>query len=76
MNTLEKIIEIISEKTDINPELLDEDTQIEEIGADSIDIVEMLMTFEDEFDIDIPDEKIKKIKNLGELERYIEENRL
>lgn len=75
MDTMEKIIEIISDKTDIKPELLDEDTSIDEIGADSIDIVEILMALEEEFHVEISDEKAKELKNLGELKEYLENNK-
>lgn len=75
MDTMEKIIEIISDKTDVKPELLDEDTSIDEIGADSIDIVEILMAFEEEFHVEISDEKAKELKNLGELKEYLENNK-
>ncbi len=75
MDTMEKIIEIISDKTDIKPELLDEDTSIDEIGADSIDIVEILMALEEEFHVEISDEKAKELKNLGELKAYLENNK-
>lgn len=75
MDTMEKIIEIISDKTDVKPELLDEDTSIDEIGADSIDIVEILMALEEEFHVEISDEKAKELKNLGELKEYLENNK-
>lgn len=74
MDTLERIQEIISDKTDIRPELLNEETTLDEIGADSIDMIEILMALEEEFDIVIPDEQAQKIKNLGEIKEYIEQN--
>lgn len=74
MDTLERIQEIISDKTDIRPELLNEETTLDEIGADSIDMIEILMALEEEFDIVILDEQAQKIKNLGEIKEYIEQN--
>lgn len=74
MDILERIQEIISDKTDIRPELLNEETTLDEIGADSIDMIEILMALEEEFDIVIPDEQAQKIKNLGEIKEYIEQN--
>lgn len=74
MDTLERIQEIISDKTDVRPELLNEETTLDEIGADSIDMIEILMALEEEFDIVIPDEQAQKIKNLGEIKEYIEQN--
>ncbi len=75
MDTLEKIKEIISDKTDIRLELLNEETTLEETGADSIDIIEILMALEDEFDVSIPDDEAQRLKNIGELKDYIDEKR-
>ncbi len=73
MDTLSRIKEIICEKTDIRPELLSEETTLEETGADSIDIIEILMELEYSFDVDIPDADVQKLRNIGELRCYIEE---
>lgn len=73
MDILEKIKEIICEQTDVKPELLGEETTLEETGADSIDVIEILMALEYAFDIDIPDEDVEKLRNIGELRDYIEE---
>lgn len=72
MDTLSRIKEIICEKTDIKPELLTQETTLEETGADSIDIIEILMELEYSFDIDIPDRDAEKLRNIGELKEYIE----
>lgn len=44
---------------------------IEDLGADSLDIVELVMTMEEEFDLDIPDEDAEKIKTVGDVVNYI-----
>lgn len=44
---------------------------IEDLGADSLDIVELIMTMEEEFDLDIPDEDAEKIKTVGDVTKYI-----
>lgn len=44
---------------------------IEDLGADSLDIVELVMTMEEEFDIDIPDEDAEKMKTVGDVVKYI-----
>ena len=44
---------------------------IEDLGADSLDIVELIMTMEEEFDLDIPDEDAEKIKTVGDVIKYI-----
>ena len=46
---------------------------IEDLGADSLDIVELVMTMEEEFDLDIPDEDAEKIKTVGDVAKYIAE---
>ena len=76
MDTVKKIKEIISRQTDIDEENLSENTTIEDIVADSLDIVEMLMEIEEAFDIDIPDEDAKKLTTIGELCNYIDERLL
>jgi len=45
---------------------------IEDLGADSLDIVELVMTMEEEFDLDIPDEDAEKIKTVGDVVKYIQ----
>jgi acyl carrier protein len=47
---------------------------LEDLGADSIDLVDLVMTFEDEFDIEISDEALESIKTVGDIVKYIEEN--
>jgi acyl carrier protein len=44
---------------------------IEDLGADSLDIVELIMTMEEEFDLDIPDEDAEKMKTVGDVVKYI-----
>ena len=46
-----------------------------DLGADSLDVVELLMAIEDEFDVEIPDEEIENIKTIGDLVKYIEANK-
>ena len=72
MDTMQKIKEIISRQTDIEKEKLGENTTLEDIVADSLDIVEMLMEIEEAFDIDIPDADAEKLSTVGELCAYID----
>ena len=74
---LEKIKEILVEQFDIEDiSTLTENTNIEEdLGADSLDVVEVLMSIEDEFRVEIPDEEIENIRTIGELAAYIENNK-
>lgn len=72
MDTMQKVKEIISRQTDIDEEKLSDNTTLEDIVADSLDIVEMLMEIEEAFDIDIPDEEAEKLSTVGELCDYID----
>jgi len=69
----ESVIAIVCENLGVNKEQVKRSTNfIEDIGADSLDIVELIMELEEEFDIQIPDEQAEKIKTVGEAIDYIE----
>jgi len=71
----DKIREILSSQLDIEANEMAMDTKIiEDLGADSLDVVEMLATVEDEFDVEIPDEKIESLKTIGDVVEYIQNN--
>ena len=53
-------------------EVKDESSFVEDLGADSLDTVELIMEFEDEFGIEIPDEEAEKISSVGEAIAYLE----
>ena len=76
MDTMKKIKEIIGRQTDIDEEKLGENTTLDDVVADSLDIVEMLMEIEEAFDIDIPDSDAEKLTTVGELCAYIDERLL
>ena len=72
---LEKGKMILSSQFDVEEESITPETNIaDDLGADSLDVVDMLMSLEDEFDVEIPDEEIERIRTVGELVAYIEEN--
>ncbi|MBQ9083829.1 MAG: acyl carrier protein [Clostridia bacterium] len=72
---LEKVKAILSEQFDVEEDTITVDTLIaDDLGADSLDVVDVLMSLEDEFDIEIPDDEIENIKSVGELVAYIEAN--
>ncbi|MHB8170002.1 MAG: acyl carrier protein [Thermincolia bacterium] len=48
---------------------------IDDLGADSLDIVELVMAFEEEFEMEIPDEDAEKIRTVGDVVNYIQENK-
>lgn len=71
--TMNKVSEIIANQLSIDPKKLSATTNIaEELGADSLDLVEILMSLEDEFKISIPDEAIPQIKTIGDIVNFIE----
>lgn len=72
---LEKVKTILSNQFDVEEDTITLDTNIQEdLGADSLDVVDMLMSLEDEFDVEIPDEEIDHIQTVGDLVSYIEEH--
>ena len=71
----DKIKSILAEQLDADIDQMTMDTDIaKDLGADSLDVVELLMSIEDEFSVEIPDEEIENIKTIGELVEYIEAN--
>ena len=73
---LERLKEIVSEQLEIDAEIITADTRLnEDLNADSLDVVEMLMALEDEFGVDIPDEEIEKMKTIGDVVNFIQENK-
>ena len=72
---LEKVKAILAEQFDVEEEKITAESDLQEdLGADSLDVVDLLMSIEDEFDIEIPDEEIENIKTVGALVSYIEAN--
>ncbi|HSY80247.1 MAG TPA: acyl carrier protein [Gemmatimonadaceae bacterium] len=68
----EKVKEIIEKELGVEREKLTDDANfIEDLGADSLDIVELVMEFEKEFNIDIPDEDAEKLKTVGDAMKYL-----
>ena len=73
---LERLKEIVSEQLEIDAESITADTRLnEDLNADSLDVVEMLMALEDEFGVDIPDEEIEKMKTIGDVVNFIQKNK-
>jgi len=72
---LEKVKVILAEQFDVDEDTITVETDIQEdLGADSLDVVDLLMSIEDEFEVEIPDEEIENIKTVGELVSFIEAN--
>jgi acyl carrier protein len=71
-NTLDKIIEIVIDKLGVDKTKITKDAKfIEDLGADSLDTVELIMQFEEEFDLEIPDESAEKILSVQQALDYI-----
>ncbi|MGQ0765176.1 MAG: acyl carrier protein [Gemmatimonadota bacterium] len=70
----EKVKDIIEKELGVEREkLTNEASFIEDLGADSLDIVELVMEFEKEFNIDIPDEDAEKLRTVGDAMKYLQE---
>ena len=73
MSVEQRVIEIVCEHLAVSKETVTRSTSfVEDIGADSLDIVELVMELEEEFDIQIPDDQAEKIKTVGEAVDYID----
>ncbi|MFY9382028.1 MAG: acyl carrier protein [Eubacteriales bacterium] len=72
---LDKIISIISRQLSIDESTINKDTYImEDLGADSLDVVEILLAIEETTGVNVPDEAIVNIHTVGELAEYVENN--
>jgi acyl carrier protein len=72
----DKIVSIIVEKLGVEPaEVTNEASFTNDLGADSLDTVELIMEFEKEFNIAIPDDQAEKIGTVGDAIKYIQENK-
>ncbi len=73
MEIFEKVKELLVEQLDVDEELVTmEATITDDLGADSLDLVDLVMELENEFDTEIPDEDIQNIKTVGDVVSYIE----
>lgn len=74
-NTTAKVKEIIINELGVDPEkVTPEASFVDDLGADSLDTVELVMAFEEEFTIDIPDEDAEQMRTVGEAIAYIEKH--
>ena len=75
MSVEERVKKIIVEQLGVNAdEVATESAFVEDLGADSLDTVELVMAFEEEFDLEIPDEDAEKIATVGDAIKYIDEH--
>jgi len=72
-NIEEKVKDIIVEQLGVGADQVKPEAKfIEDLGADSLDTVELVMAFEEEFEIEVPDEEAEKLTSVGDVIRYIE----
>ena len=73
---LEKVKEIVAESLNVEESTLSETTSFkEDLGADSLDLFEMVMAFEEAFEVEIPSEDLEQITTVGDVVKYIESHR-
>jgi len=71
----DKVRDIIVDQLGVNAEQVVKDARfIEDLGADSLDTVELVMAFEEEFSIEVPDEEAEKLQTVGDVVSYVEEH--
>ena len=71
----DKLREIIAEVLNVDADEITMDTTfVDDLGADSLDVFQIIMGIEEEFDIEIPDEAVENIKTVGDIVSYIESN--
>lgn len=71
----EKVRDLIADQLRIdNNDITLDSVIVDDLGADSLDVVDLIMSFEDEFSLEIPDEALESIKTVGDIVKYIEDN--
>lgn len=71
----DKVRDIIVDQLGVNAEQVVTSARfIEDLGADSLDTVELVMAFEEEFSIEVPDEEAEKLQSVGDVVKYVEEH--
>lgn len=71
----DKIKDIIVDQLDVDEDKVKMEASItEDLGADSLDVVDLVMSLEEEFDVEIPDEQVENVKTVGDIVKFIEEN--
>ncbi len=71
----EKVRKILCEQFELEEDRVTMDSNlIGDLGADSLDVIDLAMSIEDEFDIEVPDDEIEKIKTVGDIVRFVEDH--
>ena len=75
MSTFERVQKIICEQLEIDSHLVTEDASISgDLGADSLDLVDLSMSIEEEFNIEVPDDVLDPVRTVGDIVKFIEDN--
>ena len=70
----DKVKELISEQLDVKADDITEASNIQDdLGADYLDVVDLVMALEDEFDVEIPEDQVENIKTVGDIVKFIED---
>ncbi|GAA7256892.1 acyl carrier protein [Helicobacter pylori] len=77
MALFEDIQAVIAEQLNVDTAQVTPEAEfVKDLGADSLDVVELIMALEEKFGVEIPDEQAEKIVNVGDVVKYIEDNKL
>lgn len=69
----EKVKEMLCEQLDVEEDKVTQEASIvDDLGADSLDVVDLIMSLEEEFDVEVPDEDVENMKTVGDIVKYIE----
>ena len=75
MSTFERVQKIICEQLEIDSQLVTEDASISgDLGADSLDLVDLSMSIEEEFNLEVPDDVLDHVRTVGDIVKFIEDN--
>ena len=70
----EKVAAILAEQLDVELETIKMETAlVDDLGADSLDVVDVVMSLEDEFDLELPDEDVENVRTVGDIVKYLED---
>lgn len=76
MALLDDVKEVVVEQLNVNADEIKEESKfVEDLGADSLDVVELVMALEEKFDIEIPDDAAESIATVGDAIKFIEDNK-
>ena len=76
MDTFEKIRACLAEQLDIEPDEITMDSNIlDDFGADSLDLVDLVMALEDEFEVEVPDDAIENLRTVGDVVKFVDSHK-